>query len=199
MCTHQCTRFRMVGDWMWVYNTAATIRQGARKNTDGKVLKAKLTFNWTGTFKRLAVGTTPASTSPGDSAPSETNYSSYTLLLAFRAPLPSLALLSTPRHHQHVHISAGRTHPVRAEKAHYQVPPPTTSQQTTSTLPLNALRSRKTRHINPSENAAVVSPSCTRHTGPDFSAPPANAKGDSNDFRPKNDLLNNTSNPTSAR
>ena len=32
-----------VGDWAWVYNTAATIRQGTKSDTDAKVLKAKLT------------------------------------------------------------------------------------------------------------------------------------------------------------
>ena len=37
-----------VGGWVWVYNTATTIRQGARTDTDAKVLKAKLSFNWTG-------------------------------------------------------------------------------------------------------------------------------------------------------
>ena len=37
-----------VGDWVWVYNTAATIRQGAKTDTDAKVLKTKLSLNWTG-------------------------------------------------------------------------------------------------------------------------------------------------------
>ena len=31
-----------VGGWVWVYNTAATTRQGAKTDTDAKVLKAKL-------------------------------------------------------------------------------------------------------------------------------------------------------------
>ena len=34
-----------VGGWAWVYNTAATIRQGAKPGTDSKVLKAKLSLN----------------------------------------------------------------------------------------------------------------------------------------------------------
>ena len=46
----------VVGKWAWVYNTAATIRQGARKNTDDQVLKAKLSLPWTGPFQILAVG-----------------------------------------------------------------------------------------------------------------------------------------------
>ena len=34
-----------VGGWVWVSNTAATIRQGANTDTDAKVLKAKLSIN----------------------------------------------------------------------------------------------------------------------------------------------------------
>ena len=30
-----------VGGWVWVYNTAATIRQSAKTGTDAKILKAK--------------------------------------------------------------------------------------------------------------------------------------------------------------
>ena len=45
-----------VGGWVWVYSTAATIRQGAKMDTDAKVLKAKLSLNWTGPYKELAVG-----------------------------------------------------------------------------------------------------------------------------------------------
>lgn len=48
----------------WIYNTAATIRQGARKGTDTTVLKAKHSHNWIGPFKILAVGPTPASDVP---------------------------------------------------------------------------------------------------------------------------------------
>ena len=48
-------KFAVVG-WVWVYNTAATIRQGAKTDTDAKVLKAKLSLNWTGPYKVLAVG-----------------------------------------------------------------------------------------------------------------------------------------------
>ena len=57
----------VVDGWVWVYNTAATIRQGAKTDTDAKVLKAKLSINWTGPYKVLAVGPyTPADT-PDDS------------------------------------------------------------------------------------------------------------------------------------
>ena len=40
-----------VGGWVWIYNTAATIRQGAKSGTDAKVLQEKLSLNWTGPFK----------------------------------------------------------------------------------------------------------------------------------------------------
>ena len=56
----------VVDGWVWVYNTAATIRQGAKTDTDAKVLKAKLSINWTGPYKVLAVGPcTPADTPDG--------------------------------------------------------------------------------------------------------------------------------------
>ena len=45
-----------VGGWVWVYNSAASIRQGAKADTDAKVLKAKLSLSWTGPCKVLAVG-----------------------------------------------------------------------------------------------------------------------------------------------
>ena len=50
--------------WVWVYNTAATIRQGLRKGADNKVLKEKLSLNWTGPFKIIAVGPAPAADTP---------------------------------------------------------------------------------------------------------------------------------------
>ena len=49
-------RIYTIGSWVWVYDTAATIRQGARSGTEVKVLKEKLSLNWKGPFKILAVG-----------------------------------------------------------------------------------------------------------------------------------------------
>ena len=49
---------------MWVYNTAATIREGAKAGTGAKVLKTKLSLNWTGPFKILADGSHPAEAIP---------------------------------------------------------------------------------------------------------------------------------------
>ena len=37
----------VAGGWVWVYNTAATIRQGLHKGVDSKGLKLKLSLNWT--------------------------------------------------------------------------------------------------------------------------------------------------------
>ena len=53
-----------MGGWVWTYNTLATTRQGTKAGTDSKVLKAKLSLNWTGPFKILAVGPSPAEATP---------------------------------------------------------------------------------------------------------------------------------------
>ena len=37
-----------------MYNSASTIHQGLKANTDAKVLKAKLALDWTGPYKVLA-------------------------------------------------------------------------------------------------------------------------------------------------
>ena len=55
-----------VEGWIWVYNTAVTIRLGAKTDTDAKILKIELSLNWTGPYKVLAVGPcTPAETPDG--------------------------------------------------------------------------------------------------------------------------------------
>ena len=53
--------------WAWVYIPASTIRQGMKANTDAKELKAKLTLNWTGPYKTLAVGPCSAAETPDGS------------------------------------------------------------------------------------------------------------------------------------
>ena len=55
------------GGWARVYNSASTIRQGVKANTDAKVLKAKLALNWTGPYKILAVGPCFAAETPDGS------------------------------------------------------------------------------------------------------------------------------------
>ena len=53
-----------IGGWVWVYNTAANIRQGAKAGPDAKVLKAKFSHNQTGPFKVVAVGHFSAVSTP---------------------------------------------------------------------------------------------------------------------------------------
>ena len=40
-----------IGGWVWIYNTAATIRQCAKSDTDAKTLEEKLSPSWTGPFE----------------------------------------------------------------------------------------------------------------------------------------------------
>ena len=56
-----------VGGWAWVYNSASTIHQGVKANTDAKVLKAKLALNWTVPYKVLAVGPCSSAETPDGS------------------------------------------------------------------------------------------------------------------------------------
>ena len=56
-----------MGGWAWVYNSASTIRQGVKTNTDAEVLKAKLALNWTGLYKVLAGGPCSAAETPDGS------------------------------------------------------------------------------------------------------------------------------------
>ena len=50
----------VAGGWVWVYIPAAIIRQGQREGADNQVLQDKLSLNWTGPFKIVAVGPSPA-------------------------------------------------------------------------------------------------------------------------------------------
>ena len=56
-----------VRGWTWVYNSAFTIRQGVKANTDAKILKAKLALDWTGPSKVLAVGRCSVAETPDGS------------------------------------------------------------------------------------------------------------------------------------
>ena len=61
-----------VGGWAWVFNSASTVRQGVKANTDAKVLSAKLAFHWMALYKILAVGPCSAAETP-DGSPLESN------------------------------------------------------------------------------------------------------------------------------
>ena len=51
-----------------MYNTAAAIRRGAKTDTDAKVLKAKLSLDWTVTYKVLALDSFNAADTPDGSS-----------------------------------------------------------------------------------------------------------------------------------
>ena len=53
-----------IGGCVWVYTATATIRQGAKSGTDAKVLKEKLSPNWTVPCKILVVGPSYAYATP---------------------------------------------------------------------------------------------------------------------------------------
>ena len=57
----------VVGDWVLLYITASTVRQGAKAGADAKVLKNKFALNWTGPYKIFAVGPCPFSDTPDGS------------------------------------------------------------------------------------------------------------------------------------
>ena len=50
-----------------MYNTAGTLCQGAKPDTDGKVLKARLSHSWMGPYKVLAVGSWSSADTPDES------------------------------------------------------------------------------------------------------------------------------------
>ena len=122
--------FSVMG-WAWIYNSAATIRQGVRKGTDAIVIKTELSFNWIGLFKILAVGPAPASAVPDDRhlhdkllyfdlLPDMPGRDSKTSHL--RSPLQPMP--ERRRHSRHTKLSSGRPHQVRAQLLLHQVPPP---------------------------------------------------------------------------
>ena len=50
-----------------MYNSASTIPQGVKANTDAKLLETKHALNWTGRYKTLAVGLCSAAETPDGS------------------------------------------------------------------------------------------------------------------------------------
>ena len=63
-----------VGGSAWVHNSASTIRQGVKANTEANVLKVKLELNGTGPYKFLPVGPCASTETPdgwplGDNLP----------------------------------------------------------------------------------------------------------------------------------
>ena len=58
-----------VGGWAWVYHTVSIIRQGAKPDSDVKILKAKFSLNLTDPYKILAVAPCSAADTPDGSPP----------------------------------------------------------------------------------------------------------------------------------
>lgn len=81
-----------VGDWVWIYNSLLTIRQGADRAVNATVLKTKSSLNWTGPFEILTVGPSPPS--PHDK-PVGANFHVLTSLAILRDMAPDLSSLQT--------------------------------------------------------------------------------------------------------
>lgn len=83
------------GSWLWVYNSVPTIRQGSKPgevDADAQVLKVKLSLNWTGPLKTLAVG--PEKVAPDIYGHSPTSSSTRTCLQTCPVRTPKLACRS---------------------------------------------------------------------------------------------------------
>ena len=170
-----------VGGWAWVYNSASTICQGVKKGTDATVLKTKLSLNWNGPFKILAVGPTAASDTPDD-RPLQAKL----FFLDLPSDLPgrdSKSRVSVKRckpcHNPDdtsdipKHLPEDLTTYVLTASA--AKPPPTTSPLTTSHHHRSVSRLSRSPAINSYAAAVGSSPSYTRPTEPDSSAPRGNA------------------------
>ena len=161
-----------VGGWVWIYNTAATIRHGTKFGTGAKVLKAKLSLDWTGPFKVLAVGPSPSDFTP-DGCP-------------LAGKLFYLGLLNDmPGHGAHCRISVARCKPCTNAHDTTDLPPylpagftqdvlnnystkfpaVSTSQQTTSPCPSSTWRPTRLPATGPHEAGAESSLFSTKHTG----------------------------------
>ena len=116
-----------VGGCAWVYNSASTIRQGAKKGTDATVLKTKLSLNWNGPFKILGVGPTAASDTP-DNRPLQNKL----LFLYLPSDLPGRD--SKPR----VSVKRCKPCPTPTTPATYPSTYRRTSQHTSSQLSLQS-------------------------------------------------------------
>ena len=102
-----------VGGWAWVSNSDSNIRQGAKANTDAKVLKAKLAPNWTGPYKSQQLVPAPPPTS-WTARRSATNSSIWIFLRPARFGCSSActdrtlqALCQPPRQQEHPQIPVG--------------------------------------------------------------------------------------------
>ena len=77
-----------VDGWVWIHNTVATIRLGAKSGTDTNVFKEKLSLNWTGPFKIYAVGLSRSDSTP-DGRPLAAKLLSWTFPTTCRTLTPT--------------------------------------------------------------------------------------------------------------
>ena len=175
-----------VGDWAWVYNSASTIRQGAKKGTVATVLKKKLSLNWNGPFKILEVGPTAASDTP-DNLPVQDKLLVLDLPSHFpgRDSKPRVSVKPCkPCHNPDdtsdipKHLPADLTTYGLTAAAAKSLPYHVTLDDVTP--PPERLRLSRSPATNSYAAAAESSPSYTRPTGLDSSAPRGNASSTSN-------------------
>ena len=149
------------GGWVWLYSTALTIRQGGKTDTDAKVLKAKLSLNWKGPYKVLAVGScTPADTPDG--SPLGDFLFESTLRHARRRCSPARfgatlqALCQPPRPRRNAEVFARGIGVIRAQKLLQESPPYHVTQHDVST-PLQRLEVEKiTGHQSVRSRGGVI-------------------------------------------
>ena len=116
---------------MWIYNSAATIRQGAAtgssaaNNADTQVLKAKLSLNWTGPFKILAVG-------PLASAPDNRPLADKLLYLDLPSPT---CQAQTPKNAYPLHVASPAKTPTTLTTCPAFYRPASLNMYSTSTRP----------------------------------------------------------------
>ena len=99
-----------------------------REDTNGKVVEAKLSLNWTGPYKILAVGPCTSANTPGGSPLCAKLFGS-TLRHARRGCSPARfgttlqALCQTPRPWRHAEVFASGVDAIRAQQFLQEVPP----------------------------------------------------------------------------
>ena len=111
-----------------MYNTAATIRQGAKTDTDAKILKIELSLNWTGPYKVLAVGPCSSADTP-DGCPLGAKLLIWiyppkfpTRMLAGAFRYNAASPVPTPRPWRHADVLASGVDPICAQQLLQEIP-----------------------------------------------------------------------------
>lgn len=170
----------IVGHWAWVYNAAATLRQGLKAGTDFKTLKVKKIDDMDGPLKSLGVGPFPFGDTPNGSLLGAK-------LLSFALPfdMPGVdhrrgsvarykPCASTPTRVTTCRRNVRRA--CRNTRPHNKSPTPRHSDR----FPFNASKWRISLVTSQIAVEAGLSRRCRRHIGQDSLAYPENRKGTSN-------------------